>query len=154
MNPTTVARARRWYESDVARELMAGTIGGCAGILVSQPFDVIKVRLQAGSAVRIVDPALTATLPESGARIVVPTQGIVKNLMEGWRREGVVSLYRGIGPPLLANGAINAVLFSTFEAPIHAVDGDVVVMCSVIPRNICSVPQSQVFWISLCISVD
>ena len=28
---------------------MAGTVGGMAGICVSQPFDVIKVRIQAGS---------------------------------------------------------------------------------------------------------
>jgi solute carrier family 25 carnitine/acylcarnitine transporter 20/29 len=106
----------RWYESTIARELLAGTIGGCAGILVSQPFDVIKVRLQAGSAVKLVDPAGTAL---SGGRVAVPSVGIARNLIEGWKREGALSLYRGIGPPLLANGAINAVLFSTYGAGLR-----------------------------------
>lgn len=31
----------------VLKDLTAGTIGGCAGIVVGQPFDTIKVRLQA-----------------------------------------------------------------------------------------------------------
>lgn len=33
-----------WYET--FKDLSAGTIGGCAGIVVGQPLDTIKVRLQ------------------------------------------------------------------------------------------------------------
>ena len=30
----------------IVKDLLAGTTGGCLGIVVSQPFDVAKVRLQ------------------------------------------------------------------------------------------------------------
>ena len=30
----------------IAKDLLAGTTGGCLGIAVSQPFDVAKVRMQ------------------------------------------------------------------------------------------------------------
>eukprot|EP00038_Savillea_parva_P026688 m.55745 g.55745 ORF g.55745 m.55745 type:complete len:337 (+) comp7623_c0_seq1:446-1456(+) len=117
-----------WLSDEVITELLAGTIGGCAGIAVSQPFDVLKVRQQSCS-MRAAAPTVlpipaaggTASLPIIGtAAHPLPTTGtgahgsLIGELIAGVRRDGIVSLYRGIGPPLVANGALNAILFASY----------------------------------------
>ncbi|KAJ1656577.1 hypothetical protein IWQ61_003871 [Dispira simplex] len=78
---------------DPVRDLMAGTVGGWAQVVVGHPFDTVKVRLQTQS-----DPArfrngihcTQLTLKEEGAR----------------------GLYKGVTSPLAGIGICNAVVFS------------------------------------------
>lgn len=72
----------------------AGLASGVAGIIVGQPFDTVRVRLQ--------------TAP--------PTQynGAIDCVKEAVRHDGVRSLFRGIGPPLASAALINAIVFSVY----------------------------------------
>jgi solute carrier family 25 (mitochondrial carnitine/acylcarnitine transporter), member 20/29 len=75
-----------------AIDFLAGTIAGFCGLLVSQPFDTIKVRQQTSKN------AVTA----------------VSVLYSTLRHEGCASLYRGLGPPLASTPLINALTFAVY----------------------------------------
>jgi hypothetical protein len=72
------------------KDLTAGTIGGCAGIIVGQPLDTIKVRLQSKPGVY---------------------SGVVNCLSTMVRTEGPRSLFKGLLPPLMGNAPMNAIAF-------------------------------------------
>lgn len=74
----------------MANDFWAGYISGAAGILIGNPLDLIKVRLQAGQA-----PSCT---PSSAAYFSGPS-----------------SLIRGATAPILGYGALNALLFVTYN---------------------------------------
>lgn len=79
----------------VAKDLFAGTMGGIAQVLVGQPFDCVKVRLQSA--------------PEgtyNGALDVI--RQLVKN-------EGFAGFYKGTLTPLVGVGACVSVQFSVNE---------------------------------------
>jgi solute carrier family 25 carnitine/acylcarnitine transporter 20/29 len=73
-------------------DFWAGYISGAAGILIGNPLDLIKVRLQAGT------PSLTST----------PTSYASQFSSAG-------SLIRGATAPILGYGALNALLFVTYN---------------------------------------
>jgi solute carrier family 25 (mitochondrial carnitine/acylcarnitine transporter), member 20/29 len=75
-----------------AIDFLAGTVAGFCGLLVSQPFDTIKVRQQ------------TSTSSVSATTVLFNTL----------RREGYASLYRGLGPPLASTPLINALTFAVY----------------------------------------
>lgn len=77
---------------EIINESIAGAVGGTIGIVVGTPFDVIKVRMQAGLG----SPSAVKTMVD-----------IVKN-------EGAKTLYRGIVPPIVANIPLNAVFFASY----------------------------------------
>ena len=70
--------------------VLCGTVGGMAGTVAGQPLDVIKTRVQASSS---------------------QSTGIFSGLRLLWRKEGVGGLFRGLLPPLLGQGAMNALAF-------------------------------------------
>ncbi|CCG21122.1 Ymc1 inner mitochondrial membrane transporter [Candida orthopsilosis Co 90-125] len=81
--------------AQVAKDLFAGTMGGIAQVLVGQPFDCVKVRLQSA--------------PEgaySGALDVI--KQLIKN-------EGFAGFYKGTLTPLVGVGACVSVQFSVNE---------------------------------------
>ena len=84
----------------ISRDLGAGTLGGCAGILSGQPLDTIKVRLQAR--------------PEH-------YRGIIDCATHTLRHEGVRGFFKGVVPPLVGNGPINALLFATNSWTVRTV---------------------------------
>lgn len=75
-------------------DFAAGIVGGSCGIIVGQPFDVIKVRMQTSNRYT----------------------GIIDCVRQMMKQEGFFSLYRGIVPPIMGVGALNAVLFGTYAA--------------------------------------
>ena len=81
--------------SDTARELLCGGLAGAVGVFVGQPFDFVKVRLQAGSTL-------------GGARYSGALDCVVKTV----RREGVLGMYRGATPPILNSFVLNAIMFA------------------------------------------
>ncbi|CCH59086.1 hypothetical protein TBLA_0B02440 [Henningerozyma blattae CBS 6284] len=78
----------------VIKDLLAGTAGGVAQVLVGQPFDTTKVRLQ------------TSTTSTSVA-------DVVKNLL---KHEGPLGFYKGTLTPLIGVGACVSVQFGVNEA--------------------------------------
>ncbi|KAI8338200.1 mitochondrial carrier domain-containing protein [Chlamydoabsidia padenii] len=76
----------------LAQDLIAGTIGGWAQVVVGHPFDTLKVRLQ-----------------------TQPSPPIYKNAMDCFNQlvksEGPKGLYRGVVSPLAGIGLCNAVVF-------------------------------------------
>jgi hypothetical protein len=63
------------HMAPVVEELIAGTIGGCAGIAAGQPLDTIKLRLQAAGT---------------------PYRSAFRCLVDTVRLEGVAALYKGM----------------------------------------------------------
>jgi len=76
----------------MSADFWAGYISGAAGILIGNPLDLIKVRLQAGT------PSLTST----------PTSYTSQFSSAG-------TLIRGATAPILGYGALNALLFVTYN---------------------------------------
>ncbi|KAI8342196.1 mitochondrial carrier domain-containing protein [Choanephora cucurbitarum] len=76
----------------IAQDIIAGTIGGWSQVLVGQPLDTVKVRMQ-----------------------TQPSPPIYKNatdcIQQLVRQEGIKGLYRGVMPPLAGIGFCNAVMF-------------------------------------------
>lgn len=79
----------------VAADLFAGGFGGAVGVLMGQPFDFLKVRLQ--------------TL--GGSRYA----GALDCLAQTLQTEGVVGMYRGVTPPVLNSFVLNAITFGAYN---------------------------------------
>ncbi|KAH9299381.1 hypothetical protein KI387_031063 [Taxus chinensis] len=86
-------RGKAKMGSDVAKDLMAGTVGGAAQIVCGHPFDTIKVKLQ--SQIR--------------GQYAGATDALTKTIAQ----QGFAGLYRGMGAPLATVAALNALLFTT-----------------------------------------
>ena len=80
--------------SDTVTEIAAGSFSGVIQVLVGQPFDTIKVRLQSGSQ------AYKSTLD---------------CLQQTVRQEGSMALYKGTLSPLMGIAFCTSIQFSTLE---------------------------------------
>lgn len=69
----------------IARDLGAGTFGGCLGIAFGQPLDTIKVRLQARPG---------------------HFRGIADCALRTVKHEGMRGLFKGLVPPLVGNAPL------------------------------------------------
>ncbi|KAI9281290.1 mitochondrial carrier domain-containing protein [Umbelopsis sp. AD052] len=90
---TTVVPTTSFTIPKFAQDVIAGTIGGWAQVVVGHPFDTIKVRMQ-----------------------TQPSPPVYKNAVECFqslfKAEGPKGLYRGVTSPLAGIGICNAVLFT------------------------------------------
>ncbi|KAH8880361.1 mitochondrial carrier [Thozetella sp. PMI_491] len=77
-----------------AKELFSGAAGGIAQVLIGQPFDIVKVRLQTSNQY---SSAFTAA-----ASI--------------WKNEGPLAFYKGTLTPLLGIGACVSIQFGAFHS--------------------------------------
>jgi len=77
---------------DVLKDLIAGTVGGVAGIVVGHPIDTVKVRLQVDTSYK----------------------GVLDCVAKTWRLEGPTSFYKGVVAPVLCAAPINAIIFVTY----------------------------------------
>ncbi|KAJ3554616.1 hypothetical protein NM688_g3014 [Phlebia brevispora] len=75
-------------------ELIAGSVGGAAQVIVGQPLDTIKTRAQ------------------------IAPKGMFKGpmdiLMQTIRKEGFFALYKGMASPLLGIAGVNSLLFAAY----------------------------------------
>ncbi|CCH58455.1 hypothetical protein TBLA_0A06630 [Henningerozyma blattae CBS 6284] len=78
----------------IIKDLLAGTAGGIGQVVVGQPFDTTKVRLQ------------TSKTPTTALHV----------LRDLFKNEGPLALYKGMLTPLVGAGACVAVQFGTNEA--------------------------------------
>lgn len=82
-------------ETSMTSSFIAGCVGGISGLVVSYPFDTLKVRIQ--------------THPGHYSSAVHCFKSMVK-------KEGAMSLYRGVLAPAVGYGAINSVAFGVNNA--------------------------------------
>lgn len=88
----------------MSADFWAGYVSGAIGILVGNPLDLIKTRLQAGPA------AITTHTPSSAS-----TQPLPSSLPWTKQFENLTALARGAAAPILGYGALNALLFVTYN---------------------------------------
>ena len=86
---------------DAARHAAAGALSGAAGTALGQPFDAVKVALQARAG-----GAGPGAAQPGGA--LAAARGLV-------REGGVRALFRGLGPPLVSLTLINSLNFTCYE---------------------------------------
>ena len=86
----------------MSADFWAGYISGAAGIIIGNPLDLIKVRLQAGTSI-------TPNVPSSYTN----------------QFTGASSLIRGATAPILGYGALNALLFVTYNRTTALLNGSV-----------------------------
>ncbi|KHO01017.1 mitochondrial carrier protein (Ymc1) [Metarhizium album ARSEF 1941] len=77
-----------------AKDLFSGAVGGIAQVLIGQPFDIVKVRLQTTSRY----------------------SGAVHAAASIYRNEGALAFYKGTLTPLLGIGACVSIQFGAFHA--------------------------------------
>ena len=96
-DPDTRSGRGGWWPA--ARSFIAGSFSGAALVLAGHPFDTIVVRMSSGQA---------------------GTSSVLRCLQDAIRNEGLLSMYKGVVPPLLLTGSINAVLFGTQAMLVRA----------------------------------
>jgi len=91
---TIIARSHEEKKSvSITNDLIAGGIGGIAGVIVGHPFDSIKVRYQ-----------MAASTVSSSSNATLKVQPILN----------VSSLFRGISAPVTTAALVNASVFMTY----------------------------------------
>lgn len=86
-------------ESKVLKEGAAGLLANIVACSATQPFDTIKVRMQ------ISGPSVYSNTLMCSASMI--------------RHEGVLSLFKGLTPPLVTNGLIGSIVFSVHAETIR-----------------------------------
>jgi solute carrier family 25 carnitine/acylcarnitine transporter 20/29 len=79
---------------------LTGILYGCTSVIVGQPFDTIKTKMQAGSGFEKKSP--------------------YSSLVEVLRKDGIRGLYRGSLPPLMGSGIYRSSQFAVYEATYTA----------------------------------
>ncbi|KAH8110504.1 mitochondrial carrier [Phellopilus nigrolimitatus] len=82
-----------WHPSTV-NELIAGSVGGAAQVLIGQPLDTIKTRAQIA--------------PKSMFK------GPMDILAQTLRKEGALALWKGMASPLIGIAGVNSLLFTSY----------------------------------------
>ncbi|CAN0374266.1 unnamed protein product [Ectocarpus sp. 12 AP-2014] len=88
---------------DVAIDFLAGVVSGISGIVVGQPFDTIKVRLQTQDL-----PTIAPNQPQPQAK------GAMACAAETVSKEGVLALFKGMSTPLASAALVNAICFGAY----------------------------------------
>lgn len=78
-------------------DFIAGIVGGSAGIIVGQPLDVVRIRMQ--------------TQGKFGSKVYLNTWRCISDIA---RTEGLRSFYRGLAPPLVGLAGLNSVVFGSY----------------------------------------
>ncbi|OJJ58711.1 hypothetical protein ASPSYDRAFT_1176753 [Aspergillus sydowii CBS 593.65] len=88
----------------VVKEFLVGTSGGVTQVIIGQPFDIVKVRMQ-----------------------VQANKTAIQVARDIWKHEGPLAFYKGTLPPLLGVGACISIVYSTFHTisqAIHSLNTD------------------------------
>jgi len=91
---------------EIAQEFIAGWFAGCAGVIVAQPMDTVKVRLQ----------VLNSGVKQTSTSAFSCFVNTVKN-------ETVFGLFKGMAPPLAAVALQNAILFGVYGNVLNMLSG-------------------------------
>lgn len=92
-------------------DFIAGYISGAIGILVGNPLDVLKTRLQASTPSPSPSPSFNTTTTTT----TLPAQTRITTTAAVLPRLSYRDAFRGIAAPVVTYGALNAVLFATYN---------------------------------------
>ncbi|KXH60508.1 hypothetical protein CSAL01_10076 [Colletotrichum salicis] len=92
----------------MSADFWAGYISGAVGIIIGNPLDLLKVRLQARPA-----SAPSTPLPSSPLPLPSPTAAAAVSYLRHF--ESPASLVTGSAAPILGYGALNALLFVSYN---------------------------------------
>jgi len=87
------------------KDLTAGTIGGCAGIIAGQPLDTVKVRMQTQDKGNII------------------FRGPVDCFLKTVKLEGPRALFKGMSSPLVGNAPMQALTFGAYGNMRRVLEG-------------------------------
>ncbi|CAK7226281.1 hypothetical protein SBRCBS47491_006178 [Sporothrix bragantina] len=96
----------------MSADFWAGYISGAAGILIGNPLDLVKVRLQAGGDGRL-GPAVVGGGPATGAAASSASSSSSSFSRALFQR--TAALATGAAAPVLGYGALNALLFVSYR---------------------------------------
>ncbi|KRX04977.1 Mitochondrial carrier domain [Pseudocohnilembus persalinus] len=105
------------------RDYISGSVGGVVGVLIGQPFDIVKVRLQASHD------------------HTIKTLDVIKHLV---RDEGILAFYKGIAFPLLGAGFMESIRFGVFQNGKYYLQN-----IYQQNKNVQSIPQNIDYYITL-----
>ncbi|RDW90642.1 uncharacterized protein DSM5745_02417 [Aspergillus mulundensis] len=83
--------------ASTAKEFMVGAAGGITQVIIGQPFDIVKVRMQ-----------------------VQANRSAVQVARDIWKHEGALAFYKGTLPPLIGVGACISIVYSTNHTISHS----------------------------------
>jgi solute carrier family 25 carnitine/acylcarnitine transporter 20/29 len=86
----------------VSKDLVAGSVGGAAGILVGQPLDVVKTRMMM-----------------QGASSASASSGVGRMLVDIVRKEGPAALMKGAALPVMSQGLFTSLSFAGYNLTLE-----------------------------------
>ncbi|CAI6335234.1 unnamed protein product [Periconia digitata] len=104
----------------MSADFWAGYVSGAVGILIGNPLDLVKTRLQAGQTTHAssASPGSSPASQSVGQSSAPPPQ----NFKQHFDRAG--TLVRGSTAPILGYGALNALLFVTYNRALSLLNDD------------------------------
>lgn len=102
----------------MSADFWAGYVSGAAGIIIGNPLDIVKVNLQRGDR----GPPLlstTTTPPILSTPSTTPTTSQTINAAKN-----ISTLLKGTAAPILGYGALNALMFITYNRCMATLDQD------------------------------
>ncbi|KAK4046158.1 hypothetical protein OIV83_006299 [Microbotryomycetes sp. JL201] len=107
-------------------DFVAGTVAGVASVIVGQPFDVVKVKLQCADDGREANRRAHVLGPLQARAGVTTTRQhstAVKAFLDILKRENVRGLFKGVTSPMLGVAAINASVFTSYKYSMNLMVG-------------------------------
>ena len=101
----------------MSADFWAGYVSGAAGIIIGNPLDIVKVNLQRGKSTSESVATTTTTTPPTAPASATPTPAT-----NNARNLG--ALLRGTAAPILGYGALNALMFMTYNRCMALLDED------------------------------
>lgn len=86
---------KSWKDLHLGEEALGGLSAGIVGTVIGFPLDTVKTRMQTGSA-------------KAGNSIFKVATSVAKE-------EGFLSLYKGIGPPLISLSVLGTLTFTQYS---------------------------------------
>ncbi|KAI9868343.1 MAG: hypothetical protein M1813_005786 [Trichoglossum hirsutum] len=99
-------------------DFWAGYVSGATGIIIGNPFDLIKVRLQAGTPISISNPASFSSQFDSIGSLIKVRTICFKPITHSFPASGPP----GATAPILGYGALNALLFVCYNRTLKLLD--------------------------------
>lgn len=107
--PTSYPSRTTLCLSDTTIQSCAGAVSGTASSFITCPLDVMKTKLQGRAGLRL------WTLDTVSKRRAFRDRGLVGTGRATWHERGLVGMYQGLGPTMLANLPRGAIFFTVYH---------------------------------------
>ncbi|KAM9790095.1 solute carrier family 25 member 36-A-like [Syngnathus typhle] len=109
-------------QRDTLVHLFAGGCGGTVGAILTCPLEVVKTRLQSSSVTLYISEVQLSTVNGASVARVAPP-GPLHCLKLIFEREGLRSLFRGLGPNLVGVAPSRAIYFAAYSTAKEKLNG-------------------------------